>query len=66
MAASDRLRELMAARGLTQRQVADLACVSIKTVESWLADPSSANWRRMPDRALVLIRLSLGRKKKGE
>lgn len=53
------LRDLMARRSLTQREVAVLAQVSVKTVESWLAGPSSSNYRRMPARALSLVLLSL-------
>lgn len=49
------LRNVMAEYGLTQRDVAALACVSLKTVESWLADPESANHRKMPPRHLLSI-----------
>jgi transposase len=44
------LRELMQRHDLTQRQIAEVCAVSVKTVESWLADPGSANSRRMPPR----------------
>lgn len=49
------LRLMMAEHGLTQRDIAALACVSLKTVESWLADPESANYRKMPPRHLLSI-----------
>lgn len=55
------LRKLMAEKGITQREVAELACVSPKTVESWLADPKSANHRRMPSRHLNVIVVMLPR-----
>lgn len=57
--AAEELRALMAANGLTQRRVAELAAVSLKTVESWLARPGASNHRAMPDRALLLVRLAL-------
>jgi transcriptional regulator with XRE-family HTH domain len=47
------LRNTMEKHQLTQRDVAELCCVSIKTVESWLADPSSANHRKMPPRHML-------------
>lgn len=56
---AERLRDLMARHRLTQREVADLGGVSLKTVESWLASPESANHRTMPERAVQLIKLSL-------
>lgn len=49
------LRAMMAEHGLTYRDVAALACVSVKTVESWLADPASAMFRKMPPRHLLSI-----------
>lgn len=68
------LRALMARHDLTQRDVAVLACVSVKTVESWLASPDSANWRNFHPRHLAGIHYNLsaflrsrraGAKKKG-
>jgi transcriptional regulator with XRE-family HTH domain len=53
------LRKLMAEKALTQREVAQLACVSPKTVESWLAAPESANFRKMPQRHLQVVRVML-------
>jgi hypothetical protein len=53
------LRKLMGEHDLTQRDVAELACVHIKTVEAWLADTKSASFRRMPGRHLNLIRAML-------
>lgn len=49
------LRQLMTDRELTQREVAELAGVSQKTVESWLADPSAASHRAMPARYMTTI-----------
>jgi DNA-binding LacI/PurR family transcriptional regulator len=46
------LRAFMQKHGLTYADVAQLAGVSVKTVESWLADPNSAMFRRMPPRHL--------------
>jgi hypothetical protein len=53
------LRKAMAEYSLTQRDVAGLCCVSLKTVESWLADPASANFRKMPPRHLMALGYSL-------
>jgi transcriptional regulator with XRE-family HTH domain len=53
------LRELIRIHHLTQREVAELACVSRKTVESWLASPDSPNHRTMPVRHLRTIRYAL-------
>lgn len=50
-----KLRELMTDRELTQREVAQLAGVSIKAVEGWLADPSAASHRAMAPRYLTTI-----------
>lgn len=49
------LRKLMAEHKLTQRDVAELACVSVKTVESWLAEPGAGHFRQMPARHLLAI-----------
>jgi len=56
------LYQLKREHGLTNANIADLACVSIKTVESWLADATSANHRKMPERNLVLIKKLIGTK----
>lgn len=56
---ADDLRALMAEHRLTQRDVAGLACVSIKTVEGWLADKAAASWRNMHPRHLHCVRLAL-------
>jgi transcriptional regulator with XRE-family HTH domain len=53
--AVEQLRALMVERDLTQREVAELAGVSIKTVEGWLADPESASHRGMAARYLKTI-----------
>jgi hypothetical protein len=57
--AIDSLRHIMATHTLTQRDVAELCCVHVKTVESWLADPKSANFRRLPPRHLVTLGFAL-------
>lgn len=57
--AIESLRHMMAQHQLTQRDVADLCCVSVKTVESWLADPKSANFRKMPPRHLMALSYGL-------
>ncbi len=49
------LRNMMEEHALTYRDVAELACVSVKTVESWLADSKSAMFRKMPPRHLLSI-----------
>ena len=56
---ADELRDLMAEHGLTQRDVAQLATVSLKTVEGWLADKEAASHRTMHPRHLALIRHTL-------
>lgn len=56
---ADQLRDLMAEHGLTQRDVAQLATVSVKTVEGWLADKAAASFRNMHPRHLALILHSL-------
>lgn len=53
--AVEQLRALMVERDLTQREVAELAGVSIKTVEGWLADPGAASHRGMAARYLKTI-----------
>lgn len=55
----DDLRALMAEHGLVQREVAELASVSPKTVESWLASRGSSSARAMNGRHLSLIRAML-------
>lgn len=57
--AVDQLRRLMSEHELTQRTVADLACVSVKTVEGWLADRDAASFRTMHVRHLRSIMLAL-------
>jgi len=57
--AADDLRGLMREHSLTQREVAEVACVSVKTVEGWLADPAAASHRAMPARHLHLVRAML-------
>lgn len=57
--ALDALRKMMADHELTNRDVAQLACVSPKTVESWLATPGSAMWRNFHPRHLQSIGYAL-------
>lgn len=52
---AEELRDLMHRDSLTQREVAQIACVSLKTVESWLADPAAVSHRTMPPRHLHII-----------
>lgn len=56
---ADDLRALIKEHDLTQREIAGLACVSIKTVESWLSDKDAAMHRKMQVRHIRLIRFSL-------
>lgn len=58
---ADELRQLLAEKELTQREAADLAGVTLKAVESWLAAPESPSRRSMPARHLKTIRLLLPR-----
>lgn len=53
------LRKMIDDHQLTQRDVAELACVSIKSVESWLAPPGAANHRTMHARHLRSIHMAL-------
>jgi hypothetical protein len=53
---ADQLRELLAEHKLSQREASELACVSLKTVESWLAPKGAANHRTMHPRHLHMIR----------
>lgn len=53
------LRALMAEHGLSQSDVATLACVSKKTVESWLASPGSVMRRTFHKRHLACIHFNL-------
>ena len=58
-AAAVTLRKFMEQHTLTQRDIATLACVHIKTVEGWLADPDAASFRKMPPRHISVIRVML-------
>lgn len=58
------LREILRAYRLTQAAGAELAMVSKKTVEAWLASPDATSYRAMPDRALELVKLSASRLRK--
>ena len=57
--AVDDLRDLIAQHGLTHGDVATMACVSVKTVESWLASKDAASHRKMHARHLRCIRYAL-------
>lgn len=50
-----RLRELMQRHGLRYRDVAELAMVSAKTVEGWLASPTASHHRAVHERDIALI-----------
>jgi len=54
-----RLRELKAQHGLTSAELAQVAMVSPKTVESWLARDGAANHRRVRANVLCFIELML-------
>lgn len=49
------LRGIVATHGLRYRDVADLAMVSIKCVEGWLASPAAASHRLVRERDVLLI-----------
>lgn len=52
---ADSLRHVMTQHELTNRDVAELCCVHVKTVESWLADAKSANHRKMHQRHMLSL-----------
>lgn len=56
---ADELRTVMQTHDLTQREVAEIACVSLKTVESWLAEKGAASYRNMHPRHLRTILVML-------
>lgn len=56
---ADDLRALMLKHDLTQKVVAELASVSVKTVEGWLADKASVSHRTMHVRYMRMIRAFL-------
>ena len=49
------LRGIVTTHGLRYRDVADLAMVSIKCVEGWLASPAAASHRLVRERDVLLI-----------
>lgn len=49
------LRAIVAAHGLRYRDVAELALVSVKCVEGWLASPAAASHRLVRERDVLLI-----------
>lgn len=55
MTNAERLRAIMRENALTNADVAQLAGVVEKTVESWLATPESASHRQMADRHMRTI-----------
>ncbi len=50
------LKRLMAKHGMTNQQMADLACVSVKTVQSWRLPPGNAMHRNLSDKRLEMIK----------
>ncbi len=60
---AERLRALMTKHKLTRAAVAELAMVSVKAVDAWLAPPGLVSYRPMPDRALALIESQLKTKR---
>lgn len=57
--AADALRAIMQEHQLSRPEVATLAGVTLKTVESWLASHGSASRREMPARHLLTINAQL-------
>lgn len=53
------LKRVMAEKDLSLRDVADMTMVSYDTVASWTVKRGSARWRRMPNRNLALLKLTL-------
>ncbi len=53
------LRELLKRHKVTQAQAAEMTGHSLRTVESWLADPAASSYRSMPERALRMFKLML-------
>ncbi len=53
------LRDLMTGYSLSRAEVARLAGVSAKTVESWFASSGAGNYRRIQQRSVDLVRLSV-------
>ena len=49
------LRAIVTAHGLRYRDVADLAMVSVKCVEGWLASTGAASHRPVSERDVLLI-----------
>lgn len=54
---ADQLRAKMRELEVTNATVAAKFGVSVKTVESWLADPKAASHRVMPARYLLMLPL---------
>ena len=56
----DKLYRLIDKHDLTRSKVAELAGVSIHTVNSWLASDNAKAHRPCPDRNIELLTLKLG------
>ncbi len=54
------MKRLIAKHELKLRQVADFCMVAYDTVLAWNAGRASTRWRRMPNRALELLKFRLG------
>lgn len=54
------LRRIRIKHGLSTREIADLCMVSYDTAQSWHVKPDSKRHRRMPNRALELLKMKLG------
>lgn len=56
---ADSLRHIMDRNDLRNKDVAEMLCVSLKTVESWLADTKAPSYRNMPPRHLNMLSFAL-------
>ena len=54
------LKKIIKDSGLSLREVADLTMVSYDTAAGWTVKRGSSRFRRMPNRCLALLRMSLG------
>jgi len=62
MTAAQRLREVMALKGLTRKDVAALLGVSKPTVDSWLRPEDNKAFRAMPQPMVELLEYKTGQK----
>lgn len=53
------LQALIKQHGIDRYAVADMVHCRKSTVDTWLANETAANFRRMPDNLLELLRLKL-------